>query len=390
MLSCLCLVASTCGNDAVPLDDVSSAPECESCVSSERSVPLTEAIAAEFAQHGDIPGMVVAVRSPEGSYDNAFGWANVEDEQPMRVDAVFGIGSVHKVFKWAALHLIAEEGLIDLDASVNDYVAAPELPGVTVRHLMQHSSGMPDLPDIVAYNNAIAEGQTQVFGYADIVSMLDASSGSNSFGPFLNGSLTNFEPGKNMSYSSVGPVVGLHIVEAVTGTDARTFTSQRIFEPLGLNSTSHMGFEPDPARLTEGYATPEIVNRFFPTAEATMGLSSANGGALHSTAADVATFGHTLFIGEGLLATASQDDLYASPVQGPGVRAGNGVIQFDAWRDSGWWGHAGFGIRSHSSVLVHQPDIDLTVVVITNVYTPLDDYETNMAVADAILDTFRQ
>ncbi|MFW2381030.1 MAG: serine hydrolase domain-containing protein [Acidimicrobiales bacterium] len=358
-------------------------------MSREFGTRLTQAIETEFAEHGDIPGMVVAVRSPEGTYENAFGWANVETKAPMSVDAIFGIGSVHKVFKWTTLHLLAQDGLIDLDGPVNDYTAEPELPGVTVRHLVQHSSGMPDLPDIEDYNNAIAQDQTRLFSYDDVLSLLGGSSGSNSYGSFANGRLSDFVPGQNMSYSSIGPVVGNRIVETVTGINARVFTAERIFEPLALDNTSFMGFEPDPERLADGYATPETVNQFFPTAEATMGLSSANGGALHSTAADVADFGHTLFVGNGLLTATTQDELFTSPLQGPGMRAGNGIIQFDAWRESGWWGHAGFGIRSHSSVLLHQPDIDLTVVVITNVYTPLDDYRTNVAVADAILREFR-
>jgi D-alanyl-D-alanine carboxypeptidase len=387
VLASLSLVAA-CGSEATSPATESPIIDCDHCVSSELAADLTQAIAVEFAKHDVAPGLVVAVRSPQGSYENAFGWANRETEKPMSVDAVFGIGSVHKVFKWTALHLIAQDGLINLDSPVNDYVDDPALPGVTVRNLMQHSAGLPDLPNIEAYNSAIADDQTQLFTYDDVLGLLAGSSGANSYGSFSEGRLANFEPGKNVSYSSVGPVIGLEIVKAVTETDPRAFTSARIFEPLGMTSASHMGFEPDPARLTEGYATPDTVNPFFGDAASTMGLSSSNGGAIHSTVGDIATFGHALFVGDALLTSKTQDELFATPLQGPGLRTGNGVIQFDSWRNNEWWGHAGFGIRSHSSVLLHQPDIDLTVAVMTNVYTPLDDYETNMAVADAILEVF--
>lgn len=389
LLTAACTLAMACGGDPLPPVTGSAITDCDGCVSTELGEQLTQAIADEFAEHGDIPGMVVAIRSPQGEYENAFGRANLETGEAMSTNAIFGIGSVHKMFKWTALHLLAQDGLVDLDRAVNDYITEPDLPGVTVRHLMQHSSGMPDLPNIEAYNKAIEEDQTQVFEYDDVLALLDGSSGKNSYGPFSDGSLENFRPGENMSYSSIGPVVGLRIVEEVTGTDALTFTTDEIFERLGLQSTTHMGFEADPDRLTEGYATTDTVNPFFPNPEATMGLSSSNGGAIHSTAGDLVSFGHAVFLDDGFFIPETQAELFAAPIQGPGMRSGNGVIQFDQWQESGWWGHAGFGIRSHSSTLLHQPDLDLTVAVLTNVYTPLDDYETNVAVSDAVLEVFR-
>jgi len=381
-------LVAACADDGVSVVAEPVVSECADCVTEDRATEINDAIAEEFALHGHVPGMVVAIQSPEGTYEAAFGLANAETGEAMSADAVFGIGSVHKLFKWVALHLVAQDGLVDLDEQVNRYVATPVLPGVTMRHLMQHSSGLPDLPDIEAYNAAIAADQTQQLGYEDVLAMLETAEGSNSYGAFTNGRLVNFTLGESMSYSSIGPLVGLRIVEAVTSTDAHSFTAERIFEPLELADTSHMAIAPDPVRLTEGHATSDTVNPFFPDAASTMALSSANGGAIHSTARDVATFGHAVFADDGLLTAETQAQLFAAPVAGPGLRAGNGVIQFDEWRDSGWWGHAGFGIRSHSTTLLHQPDLDLTVVVMTNLYTPLDEFETNVAVSDAVRRVF--
>ena len=141
-----------------------------------------------------------------------------------------------------------------------------------------------------------------------------------------------------------------------------------------------------PPRLTPGYAEPTTINPFFPDATSTVAISSANGWAVHSTASDVATVVHAVFTDDGFLSPALRTQLLADPSSGGGMRSGLGVIQFDRWSDLGVWGHAGYGIRSHSALALHQLDSGVTVVVLTNLNTDLDDYATNEAIVRAVLE----
>lgn len=71
---------------------------------------------------------------------------------------------------------------------------------------------------------------------------------------------------------------------------------------------------------------------------------------------------------------------------GNGLKSGLGVIQFDQWIPSDFWGHAGFGIRSHSSTILHNKTHSLTIVVLANINTTKDDFQTNYEISEAILN----
>lgn len=91
-------------------------------------------------------GAVLISRGNRIIYDKAFGLADLEHEVPNTTQTIFESGSVAKQFTAAAILLLAREGKIGLDDDVHRYV--PELPTyqapITVRHLLQHTSGLKD------------------------------------------------------------------------------------------------------------------------------------------------------------------------------------------------------------------------------------------------------
>ena len=74
----------------------------------------------------------------------AVGFRDAEGTLPMREDSVFDIGSVSKQFTAAAILLLRREGLLELEDEITRFF--PELPfkGITIRHLLTHTSGLPD------------------------------------------------------------------------------------------------------------------------------------------------------------------------------------------------------------------------------------------------------
>lgn len=379
------ICACNSDEESEPLTPIASDPALQPF--SVQNTKLLDSVISQLLIGNSIPGIVVGVRSSTlGTYKKAFGVSNYITQTPMHTDAIFDIGSVHKNFKWVLLHLLEKEGALNLNDTVNEYVSKPVLPGVTLRHLMQHTSGLCDIPDISEFNTDVWNNPTFEYSYDTMMYYLNHASGTNSYGTFINGRLSNFTTGVNSSYSSFGPLIAAEIVKNITGKNIRQLITEKIILPLGLTATSHMAYESDPALLTPGHADSVTLNPFTPNAQSTMGLSSANGGAMHTDVTDLLSFTHTEFTNTDFLSSQTVEQMRQQYLQGNGMKAGLGIIQFNQWAPSNFWGHAGFGIRSHSTTQFHNKDHNLTIVVFTNIYTPRDDFQTNYAISEAILN----
>ncbi|MHA2309150.1 MAG: serine hydrolase domain-containing protein, partial [Candidatus Heimdallarchaeaceae archaeon] len=108
-----------------------------------------EQLIAELMQKNKIPGLSVAVvKAQEVIYSKNFGVRNLKKNLPATSDTLFGVGSCTKVFTCIAIMQLAEKGLLSIDDPVKKYVpfkiGIDEKP-VLIRHLMSHSSGIPNL-----------------------------------------------------------------------------------------------------------------------------------------------------------------------------------------------------------------------------------------------------
>ena len=124
-----------------------------------------------------------------------------------------------------AVELLVEEGKVSWDDDIRAYV--PEVPdfgtSITLRHLVHHTSGIRDQWSLL--------GMAGWRWEADVVTqkdVLDITSRQTAL---------NFEPGERYLYSNTGFTLLAVVVERVTGQTLREFTSERIFEPLGMEQT---------------------------------------------------------------------------------------------------------------------------------------------------------
>ena len=74
----------------------------------------------------------------------AVGWRDPENTLPVQLDSVFDLASVSKQFTAAAVMLLRRQGLLQLDDELTKFFPGLPYPGVTVRHLLTHTSGLPD------------------------------------------------------------------------------------------------------------------------------------------------------------------------------------------------------------------------------------------------------
>jgi CubicO group peptidase (beta-lactamase class C family) len=143
-------------------------------------------------------------------------------EAPLRKDALFLVASVTKPITVTAVMLLVERGLLTLEDKVATFVpqfAVKDKGGIEVRHLMTHTSG---LPDMVADNNKLRAGHKPFSAFVEAICQE----------PLL------FAPGTRVSYQSMGTAMLGEIVHQVSGKTLPEFLRKEIFEPLGMADTS--------------------------------------------------------------------------------------------------------------------------------------------------------
>jgi CubicO group peptidase (beta-lactamase class C family) len=156
----------------------------------------------------------------------AYGMADLEHGVKNSTDTIFEAGSVSKQFTAAAIALLARDGKLSLDDQVRNTI--PELRDygvpLTIRHMLNHTSGLRDWGEVADIGGA--PRGSRVYTNAHVLDIVSRQSA------------LNFTPGTRWSYSNTGYSLAAIIVERVSGKPFSTFTRERLFEPLGMASTS--------------------------------------------------------------------------------------------------------------------------------------------------------
>lgn len=171
------------------------------------------------------PGCAVGVdRGGMPIVRRAYGMANLETGTPWTTNTISESGSVAKQFTATAIVLLARDGKLTLQDDISKWI--PEVKGfgktITVRHLLTHTSGIPDRYTLHEVEGRPA-GETD-HNNAEVLSVV--------------GRLKelNFDPGEDYLYSNTGYIIAAAIVERVSGQSLQNFTTERIFRPLGMNA----------------------------------------------------------------------------------------------------------------------------------------------------------
>ncbi len=174
----------------------------------------------------DAPGCALGiVQDGMLTFARGYGLANLDWGIPLTASTVFDIGSVSKQFTATAIALLEIDGTLSIDDPVRKWI--PELPDygspLTLRHLLNHTSGIRDyltLADIAGLDF------DNVFDELDGVELI------------VRQRSLNFDPGSEFLYSNSGYLLLANIVRRATGRSLRQFLEERVFDPLGMASTS--------------------------------------------------------------------------------------------------------------------------------------------------------
>lgn len=192
------------------------------------------------------PGCALIVLDrDEVEYRRGYGMANLELGVPIGPGSVFRTGSVSKQFTAAVVALLAQDGLLSLDDPLRRHLPAFSGPedGITLRHLLHHTSGIRDYLDLMAL---AGRGSDDFYRKEQALDLL------------MRQEALNFPPGSGFLYSNSGYFLLSQVVTAATGRSIRAEARDRIFEPLGMTSTH---FHDDRNELVmnraDGYAPTE-------------------------------------------------------------------------------------------------------------------------------------
>lgn len=249
----------------------------------------------------DVPGGAFAILGPGAGSEadieiHVAGRRSLLDDEAVREDDCFYIGSLTKTYVATVVLQLVDEGRLLLDATLSDYL--PEIPRaerITIRQLLNHTAGM--------------EGAYLHLYYLPLDEMLAAFSRPWTKAELLDlgtGLPPRFEPGSDYYYSGTHYDVLATVVERVTGSTLEGELQHRIFDPLDLERTwMGLGRAP-PECLVTGHLAPTdfwehsktLYPELTPSTNIDEPMKAWAAGGLGSTAAEMLRFGQALFEGE--------------------------------------------------------------------------------------------
>jgi len=292
------------------------------------------------------PGAAVMVISNgKVVYSKGFGYADIGKKVRIDENSTFRLGSVSKQFTATAIMLLAESGKLDYNDPIVDYL--PQLtryPGVTIRHLLAHTSGLPDYYDLLG----ALPGMPSNAELAGFLAEMD--------GP-------DFAPGERHEYSNSAYEMLSLIVEKASDMTFSDFMEEHVFRPAGMDNS-----------LIHDHTEPQIPNRVFgydqtETGYALNDYDPLNGivgsGSMYATLDDFYAWDSALY-GEDVVKQSSLKHAFTRGTLNNGDQFDYGL----GWRLDQHRGHrriahngSWVGFRTGTA---RYPDEKLTIVVLTN------------------------
>jgi CubicO group peptidase (beta-lactamase class C family) len=206
-LAALCLVVTQSGHASARTND-----------------GVADIIKSFYSDNG-LVGLSVSIHRNARTVTYSHGYANLESRDKVTKETVFRLASVSKLFTTLAILTLKERKELSVDDPVSKYV--PDLPrgeDITIRNLLQHTSGVPDLFAVARFRDNQARG----WKADELLEMLKAHLANKGL---------DFEPGTKAVYSNSNFVLLGLVVEAVSGMAFKDYVVRHVTAPLGMRHT---------------------------------------------------------------------------------------------------------------------------------------------------------
>ncbi len=267
---------------------------------------------------GQFNGAVLITKGDTVVLDAYFGDADKLEGKRLTANSLYRLASVSKTLTSAALLSLVDARRLSLDDPVQKLLPTLPYPDITVRHLLQHTSG---LPEYIFGVGDYWKGRTAVMTNRDVLQWLVDTK------PTLA-----FTPGQSWDYSNTGYALLPSLIEAVTKEPYPVYLRRAVLEPAGMRSSYHISeLRPaEQARVARGHgfdygtAVDIRVDR-HPVLRADFNADSTYGaGDIFSTARDLLAFDRALRSGK-VISSALQAAAYRSLMLPDGVPVGYGL-----------------------------------------------------------------
>lgn len=225
-------------------------------------------------------------------FHGAMGHASAAGDERLGLDHMFDIGSISKQVTAAAVMRLVEQGRIRLEDPVVNHSPAFPYPGVTVRHLLTHTSGLPDLMSLYPQSRSPAPASEPVL-FDDAVQVLAQKAVP-----------LRFQPGSRFEYSNAGYIVLADVIERAAGVRFEEFLQRTFFAPLGMTRTWLRTPENEALIMPRAYGYRPQPDGQRRRLDQLAGLYVRGAGGLYSTVRDLQVWMRALQRGEAI-STAS-------------------------------------------------------------------------------------
>lgn len=294
------------------------------------------------AYDGGMPGAaVMVIRGGEPILTKTYGLAHVGDGRPVTATTNFRLASVTKQFTATAVLMLVDEGRLALDDPVRRHFPQfpPFMDAVTIRHLLNHTSGILDYEPI--YGDPFPE-QVSDAGVVDIIAGTDR---------------TYFEPGSEYRYSNSAYAVLSSLVTKLSGQPFAEFLEDRIFAPLGMDRT--LAFVADGPPVPERAFGYTVENGRVEFTDQSAWSAVLGDGGVYTSLTDLAKWDRALYDNDLLPAGLWQ------AAWTPGLEHYGFGWRIDEYRGHRRLHHSG-STSGFRNFMQRFPDLGLTIIVLTN------------------------
>ncbi|NDI99200.1 serine hydrolase [Flavobacterium sp. LaA7.5] len=311
------------------------------------------------------PGLSLTVKSDKETYTLVSGKAALPSTA-MTTGNLHYMQSISKTFTAAAIMKLKEEGKINLDSKINTYLPVSVCNNlangntITIRQLMNMTSGLPDYLEHPDFLNDVTSGELPM--------------SSSQVLSYVYNKPAHFTPGSSFEYSNINYHLLALIIDGITGNH-HEYITQKIIQPAGLNSTVYLpgsGLQAAPANATRSYlaesgAYTDVTDLQFGTVMSFIG----DDGIIGSTQ-NIADFYFALLDKQTIVSQVSVNEMMTK-VQFVGKpEYGLGLHLYKTSRGIQAIGHNGSGAGAAAEAY-YFPEKKISIVLVTNVGTLLDE-----------------
>lgn len=310
-----------------------------------------EKLMNKYYEYGQFNGSVLVAENGNVILNKGYGYANMEWDVPNTTDTKFRLASITKQFTAMLIMQLVEEGKIDLNGKLSDYLPYYKKAigdKITIHHLLTHTSGIPNLTNRPENEfNKISKNHIEVKELVEKYCSDDLE----------------FEPGSKFSYSNSGYVILGAVIEEMSGKPYEEVLKEKIFDPSGMENSGYDNNNLIIDKRASGY------NKSFSEYENTEYLDMSfpySAGSMYSTVEDLYLWDQALY-SEKLLSEENKEIMFKPFLQN--YAYGWGVNELPVGDDKKKVTRHSGGINGFNTLIVRFVD-DKHLIVLLNNFSP--------------------